>query len=183
MLCFVCCVLFCFIGRRKPWSWWDVQRSPFKKPLIQRTKRQLPERMNGRVAARIQDVQNIQNAFVDKKSALQVKCWLASVVWLGTKQDFFRSCRAGRGGAGTGYEERDLTQPYKQHAGFPWSMVINVQNSNKHKKNTKHKSMAPVRWRFRGVPGQVAKKRDRAQGRAEALEITRCDSKPIREHF
>lgn len=41
--------------------------------------------------------------------SLQVKCWLASVIWLGTKQDFFRSCWAGRGGAGTGYEERDLT--------------------------------------------------------------------------
>lgn len=62
-----------------------------------------------RDAARIRNVQNVQNASVEKKSALQVKCWLASLVWPGTKQDFFRSCRAGRGGAGTGYEERDLT--------------------------------------------------------------------------
>lgn len=52
--------VFCFLGRRKPWSWLDVQRLHFKKPHIQRTERQIPERMNGRVAARIQDVQNVQ---------------------------------------------------------------------------------------------------------------------------
>lgn len=51
-----------------------------------------------------------------------------------------------------------------------WSMCCKSYTNTK---NTKHKSMARIwrKWRFRreNLPGQVAKKRGRAQGRAEAM--------------
>ena len=138
----VCCVLFSPFGRRKPWSWWDVQRLPFKKPHIQRTERQIMEKMNGRDAG--SRMYRMYRTHLLQSPALRVKCWLALLVWLGTKQDFFRSCPAGRGGAGTEYAECDLTQPLQTTRWIPpkygGQCAVKVKQTQKHREKPKSQS-------------------------------------------